>query len=198
VISSSQRPLPDNTQHGPQTHALARPLGSAGRWLVGKKIPRSVWNPQACYDVQQVPRSGLVFKCHNATMPQCHNVASFHYPYFNKNVFTYVSEDLKCIKVTFTYWQGSTPALLYFYSPLYRVIHNFLRDFRPLRYSSRDGHVEVVLVNRRRDIPSFCPTLRLFDLSTLGDAAGVNFWQIPRHRTLSYSLSTLCFVMTAP
>jgi hypothetical protein len=24
------------------------------------------------------------------------------------------------------------------------------------------------------------------------------FWQIPRHRTLSYSLSTLCFVTTAP
>jgi len=25
---------------------------------------------------------------------------------------------------------------------LYRVIHKSLRDFRPLRYSSRDGHAE--------------------------------------------------------
>jgi len=37
----------------------------------------------------------------------------------------------------------------------------------------------------------------VFDMSTLGDAAHVNFWQIPRHRTLSYSQSTPCFVTTA-
>ena len=29
----------------------------------------------------------------------------------------------------------------------YRVIHKSLRDFRPLRYSSRDGHAEGEHVN---------------------------------------------------
>jgi hypothetical protein len=33
---------------------------------------------------------------------------------------------------------------------MYRVIHKSLRDFRPLRYSSRDGHVEGKHVNRGR------------------------------------------------
>jgi len=33
----------------------------------------------------------------------------------------------------------------------YRVIHKTLRVFRPLRYSSRDGHAEGEHVNRGRD-----------------------------------------------
>ena len=49
-----------------------------------------------------------------------------------------------------------------------------LRDFRPLPYSSRDGHAEGEHVNRGRDTPSFCPTLQALDMSTLGDAADVN------------------------
>ena len=57
---------------------------------------------------------------------------------------------------------------------IYRVIHKSLRDFRPLRYSSRYGHVEGHHVNRRRDTPSFCPTLQVLDMSNLGDAADVN------------------------
>ena len=40
----------------------------------------------------------------------------------------------------------------------YRVIHKSLRDFRPQRYSSRDGHAEGEHVNRGRDIPNFYPT----------------------------------------
>ena len=56
----------------------------------------------------------------------------------------------------------------------YRVIHKSLRDFRPLRYSSRDGHAEGEHVNRGRDTPIFCPTLQVLDMSTLGDAADVN------------------------
>jgi hypothetical protein len=56
----------------------------------------------------------------------------------------------------------------------YRVIHKALRDFRPLRYSSRDGHAEGEHVNRGRDTPSFCPTLQVLDMSTLGDAVDVN------------------------
>ena len=49
-----------------------------------------------------------------------------------------------------------------------------LRDFRPLRYSSRYGHAEGEHVNRGRDTPSFCPTLQVLDMYTLGDAADVN------------------------
>ena len=57
---------------------------------------------------------------------------------------------------------------------LYRVIHKSLRDFRPLRYSNRDGHAEGEHVNSGRDTPSFNPTLQVLDMSTLGDAADVN------------------------
>jgi hypothetical protein len=56
----------------------------------------------------------------------------------------------------------------------YREIHKSLQDFRPLRYSSRNGHAEGELVNRRRDTPNFCPTLQVLDMSTLGDTAYVN------------------------
>jgi hypothetical protein len=57
---------------------------------------------------------------------------------------------------------------------VYRVIHKSLRDFRPLRYSSRDGHAEEEHVNRGGDTPSFCPTLQVLDMCNLGDAADVN------------------------
>jgi hypothetical protein len=50
---------------------------------------------------------------------------------------------------------------------LYRVIHKSLLDFRPRRYSSRDGHAEGQHVNRRRDTASFCPTLQVLDMSFL-------------------------------
>jgi hypothetical protein len=56
----------------------------------------------------------------------------------------------------------------------YKVIHKSLRDFRPLRYSSREGHAEGEHVNRGTDIPTFCPTLQVLDMYTLGDAADVN------------------------
>jgi len=45
-------------------------------------------------------------------------------------------------------------------------IHKSLRDIRPLRYSSRDGHAEGEHVNRGRDTPSFCPTLQVLDMLT--------------------------------
>jgi hypothetical protein len=84
---------------------------------------------------------------------------------------------------------------------LYRVIHKSLRDCRTLRYSSWDGHAEGEHVNRGKDTPSFCPTLQVLDISTLATqqmSQLTQFWEIPRHRTLSYSLSTPCFVTTAP
>jgi hypothetical protein len=56
---------------------------------------------------------------------------------------------------------------------LYRDFHKSLRDFRPLRYSSRDGHAEGEHVNRGRDTPSFCPTLKVLDMCTLGDVQDV-------------------------
>ena len=46
----------------------------------------------------------------------------------------------------------------------YRVLHKSVRDFRYLRYSSRDGHAEGEHINRGRDTPSFCPTLRVLDM----------------------------------
>ena len=53
----------------------------------------------------------------------------------------------------------------------YRAIRKSLRDFRPLWYSSRDGHTEGEHVNRGRDTQSFCPTLQVLDMSTLSDTA---------------------------
>jgi hypothetical protein len=50
--------------------------------------------------------------------------------------------------------------------PKCRVIYKFFRDFRLLRYSSRDVHAEGENVNRGRDTPSFCTTLELLDIST--------------------------------
>jgi hypothetical protein len=49
----------------------------------------------------------------------------------------------------------------------YRVIHKSLRDFRPLRYSNRDGDAEREHVNRGRDTSIFCATLQLLDMSTI-------------------------------
>jgi hypothetical protein len=43
----------------------------------------------------------------------------------------------------------------YWSQALYRVIHKSLWDFRPLRYSSRDGLTEGEHVNRGRDTPKF-------------------------------------------
>jgi hypothetical protein len=37
---------------------------------------------------------------------------------------------------------------IYLYPFQYRVIHKTLRDFRPLRYSSRGGHAEGEHINR--------------------------------------------------
>jgi hypothetical protein len=69
-------------------------------------------------------------------------------------------------------------------------IHKSLRDFRHLRYSSRDGHAEGVHVNRRRDTKSFCPTLQVLDMCTLGDAADVNpVIKFLRHATETWSVS---------
>jgi hypothetical protein len=56
-----------------------------------------------------------------------------------------------------------------------RVIHNSLREFRPLWYSSRDGHAEGEHVNRGRGSPIICPRLQVRDISTLGDISST--WQ---------------------
>jgi hypothetical protein len=95
---------------------------------------------------------------------------------------------------------------------IYRVIQKSLRDFRPLRYSNRDGNAEAEHVNRGRDSPSFCPTLQVHDMSTLGDAAVVRFgnfgnfqyperFVIPCPRQVSSRLSPsgeTCKYATAP
>jgi hypothetical protein len=48
------------------------------------------------------------------------------------------------------------------------------RDFRSLRYRSRDGQAEGEHVNRGRYTTIFCRTLQVLDMPTLGDAADVN------------------------
>jgi hypothetical protein len=63
---------------------------------------------------------------------------------------------------------------------IYRVIHKSLRNFRPLRYSNRDGDAEGEHVNRGRDNPIFCATLQVLDISTLGEAADVKFGNFGR------------------
>jgi hypothetical protein len=50
---------------------------------------------------------------------------------------------------------------------IYRVIRKYLRDFWPLPYSNGDGHAKGEHVNRGTDIPSFCTTLQVLDMSTL-------------------------------
>jgi hypothetical protein len=65
---------------------------------------------------------------------------------------------------------------------VYRVIRKSLRNFRPLRYSNRGGHAEGEHVNRRTDTPSFCSTLQVLDMSTLGDAADVKFGNFGRFK----------------
>jgi hypothetical protein len=52
-------------------------------------------------------------------------------------------------------------------SSQYRVIHKSLGDFRPLRYSSRDGHAEREHANTGGETPSFCPTLQVLICSFL-------------------------------
>jgi hypothetical protein len=71
--------------------------------------------------------------------------------------------------------QDSVTLQNHFHINIYMVIHKSLWDFRPLRYSSRDGHAEVEHINRGRDTPNFCPTLPMLDMSTLDDAADFTF-----------------------
>ena len=81
----------------------------------------------------------------------------------------------------------------------YGVIHKSLRDFRLLRYSKRDGQAEGKHVNRGTDTPSSCLTGALYFHPWWRGLRQIwQFWQIPRHRTLSYSLSTSFFVTIAP
>ena len=75
---------------------------------------------------------------------------------------------------------------IYIYIYIYSAIHKSLRDFRPLRYSSRDGHAEGEHFGGGRNIPSFSPTFHVLDMSTLGDAADVN----PVIKFLSHTRAT--------
>ena len=57
---------------------------------------------------------------------------------------------------------------------LYRVIHKSLRDFRTRLRNNQDRHGRKEHINRQRISPSFCHTLQVLDMCTLGDAADVN------------------------
>ena len=87
----------------------------------------------------------------------------------------------------------------FFLRVIYRVIHKSLRDFRPLRYSSRDGHAEGEHVNRGKDTPSFCPTLQVLDMLTsegswqtfLAHAHSLGWWPRPASSFRSAQAATL-------
>ena len=82
----------------------------------------------------------------------------------------------------------------------YRVIRKSLRNFRPLRYSSRDGHAEGEHVKRGRDTPSFCPTIQVLCMSTLGDVADVSSVNkfLPHTLHVCGSFDMLPFGVTIP
>jgi len=50
-------------------------------------------------------------------------------------------------------------------------VHKSLWDFRPLWYSSQDGHTEGEHVKRGRGTVSFCPTLQVLDMLLSGVSA---------------------------
>jgi hypothetical protein len=71
-----------------------------------------------------------------------------------------------CLKIMVRKIHGSANYASKYDIYIYRVIHKYLLDVRPLRYISRDGHAEEEHVNRGRDNPSFCPTLKVLDSSS--------------------------------
>jgi len=56
---------------------------------------------------------------------------------------------------------------------IYRVINKSLRDFRTRLRNNQDRHGRKEHINRERDTPSFCPTLQVLDMCTLGDFWGL-------------------------
>jgi hypothetical protein len=94
--------------------------------------------------------------------------------------------------------------------PLYRVIHKSLRDFRPLRYSSQDGHAEGEHVNREREtlqvsaLPyrcSICAPLVTRQMSNFGKFQDTDCLLIPCPRHVSSRLppsGETCKYATAP
>ena len=65
------------------------------------------------------------------------------------------------LKCTETFWSSCISCTCLSGRLENRVIQKSIPDFRPPRYSSRNGHAKVEHVNRGRDTPSFCPTLQV-------------------------------------
>ena len=59
------------------------------------------------------------------------------------------------------------------YTYIYRVIHKSLRDFRTRLRNNQDRHGRKEHISIERDTPSFCPTLQVLDMCTLGDFWGL-------------------------
>jgi hypothetical protein len=82
------------------------------------------------------------------------------------------------------------------YHCIYRVIHKSLRDFRPLRYSSRDGHAEGSMSTEGETLQVSVLPYRCSIYAPLVTRQMSNFGKF--HRPLTYSLSTPCLVTTVP
>jgi hypothetical protein len=84
--------------------------------------------------------------------------------------------------------------------PLYRVIHKSVRDIR--RLGTVAGIVTGgggVCMSTEGETPQVSVVLcGTWSETSVVPSQLTQFWQIARHRTLSYPLSTPCFVTTAP
>jgi hypothetical protein len=95
--------------------------------------------------------------------------------------------------------KNNSKFLFYSIFTLYKVIHKSLRDFRPLRYSSRDGHDGGGGMSTEGETLQVSVVLcDAWSETSVAPSQLTQFWQIARHRTLSYPLSTPCFVTIAP
>jgi hypothetical protein len=112
--------------------------------------------------------------CKQATIANCTLLQAYYSEVGTERmrVWSTQATSAPCIKFKFTLMQVCGNKVLVHF--LYRVIHKSLWDFQPLWYRSQDGHAEGEHVNRERETPSFCPTLQVLDMSTLGYAADVN------------------------
>jgi hypothetical protein len=117
----------------------------------------------------------------NNPSTHCHNLEAInpqHQTWWNLKSHNKSSVWLKdTVHSALTFPQG-TLCLSCHYKPhdfhiIYSVIRKCLRNFRPQRNRSRDGHAEGEHVNRGRDTPSLT-SLQVLGMSALGDATDVN------------------------
>jgi len=115
----------------------------------------------------------------------------------NKKIVCQVGNNKK-VMLWCTANQISRPVITSACRPVYRVIQKSLRDFRPLRYSSRDGHAEGSMSTEGETLQvtvlpyscSVCPPLVTRQMSIFGKFQGTERFLIPCPRHVSSQLPT--------